>query len=96
LGTQERERHAEEISRLEHEVGEGAERLRQALAANSDFSEKIAREAAERELAKQETVEASRRLEGMKVEMVRVVAENANLKKMVEERDENSRPRPMN
>jgi len=51
LGIQERERHTEEISRLEHEVAESFERLKQALTVNIDFLEKIAREAAERELA---------------------------------------------
>ena len=88
LGIQEREHHADEISWLEHKVAEGVEHLKQALAANSEFLEMIAREAAERELAQQEVAEAGLRLREMKAEMARVVVENTNLKRMVEERDE--------
>ncbi|XP_068497770.1 uncharacterized protein [Phaseolus vulgaris] len=88
LGIQERDRHAENISQLEHEVAESADRLKQALEANSELSEKIAREVVERELAQHDAAEAGCQLGDLKAEMARLVAENANLKKMVEERDE--------
>jgi len=88
LGVQERERHAEEISRLEHEVAEASDHLKQCLAANSELSKKMAREMAEKELAKQEAAEVSRRLAAVEADMARVVAENTELTKMVEERDD--------
>ena len=58
------------------------------MGANTDLSEKIAREAAEKELAQQKVVEAGLCLAAVKIELARVVAENTQLKKMVEERDE--------
>ena len=69
-------------------MAESVDRLKQALATNTELSEKIAREGTERELAQHEAAEVGRRLGELKAEMARVVAENVNLKKMVEERDE--------
>ncbi|KAK7331536.1 hypothetical protein VNO80_28271 [Phaseolus coccineus] len=66
LGCQEREHHAEEISRLDHELAETSGHLKQSLAANSDLSKRLDSEA----------------------EMARVLVENTQLKRMVEERDE--------
>jgi len=60
LGIQERDRHAEDISRLEHEVAESADRLKQALNANTELSEKTAWEATEQELAQHEAAEVGR------------------------------------
>jgi len=68
LGVQEKECHAEEISRLDHQLAETIGQLQQSLAANSDFSKRLDSEVVEREKAWEE-------------------AENANLKRMVEERD---------
>jgi len=62
--------------------------LKQALAAYSEFSEKIARETVEREIAQREATEARCYLATVKVELARVAAESAQLKKMIEERDE--------
>ena len=51
LESQDRDHHVEEISRLEHELAEASGSLKQFLAANSKFSERLAREVAEKEKA---------------------------------------------
>jgi len=88
LGIQERERHAEEISRLEHQLAEASGHLKQSLVVNTDLSNKMAQEAVERELAQREAAEAGHRLAAVKAELARVEAKNTELNKMVEERDE--------
>jgi len=55
------------------------------LAANNDLSVRIAQEAAERELAQKDVVEARQHLE---VEKLRAAVELAEVRKMIEERDE--------
>jgi len=80
-----RDRRAEEISLLEHRLTEASDNLKQSLAANSALSAEIAREGAEREIAQGEATEAKRLLEEDKAEKLRVAAENASLKKLVEE-----------
>jgi len=50
-GIQDRDRHAEDVSRLEHQLAESSEDLKQSLAANNELSARIAREASNRELA---------------------------------------------
>ena len=88
LGLQEKECHAEDISRLEHQLAKASGDLKQSLAANFDLSDRIAREAAERELAQQVAAEVRQRLAAEKAEAVRAAAEITQLKKMVEERAE--------
>lgn len=56
LGSQDRESHAEEISRLE--LSEPSASLKQSLAVNSEYVEKLARDVAEKEKVQQEAVEA--------------------------------------
>jgi len=80
-----RDRRAEEISLLEHRLTEASDNLKQSLAANNALSAEIAREGAEREITQGEAAEAKRLLEEEKVEKLRVAAENASLKKLVEE-----------
>jgi len=58
------------------------------LAANNELSARIAREAAERELAQQDVPEARQRLVAGEAEALRAATEIVELKKMVEERDE--------
>ena len=87
LGCQERDRHAEEISRLDHQLIEAFGHLKQSLVANSDLSKRLDSEVAEKEKAQHEVAEAGRCLAEVEAEMARVVAENTQLKKMVEERD---------
>ena len=59
-GVQEREHHAEEISRLEHDLAEASGHLKQSLAANSDLLKRLDSEVVEKEKAQQEVVEAER------------------------------------
>ena len=73
------------MSQLEHQLAEATEDLKQSLAANNDLSVRIAHEAAERELAQKDVAEARRLLE---VEKLGAVAEIAEMKKLVVERDE--------
>jgi len=80
-----RDRRAEEISLLEHRLTKASDNLKQSLATNSALSAEIAREGAEREIAQEEVAEAKRLLGEEKAEKLRVVAENASLKKLVEE-----------
>jgi len=75
LGSQDRDRHAEEISWLEHELAEASCHLKQSLAANFEFSERLAREVAEKEKAQQGVVEAEPRLLEMVAEVARVMVE---------------------
>ena len=58
------------------------------MAANSELSARIAREATERELGQQDAVEARERLVAGEAETLRATTEIADMKKMVEERDE--------
>jgi len=62
--------------------------LKQSLAANSDLSKWLESKVAERAKEQQEATEAECRMGEVKAEMARVAAENTQLKKMVEERDE--------
>ena len=62
--------------------------MKQSLAANNELSARIAREAAERELAQQDVPEARQRLVAGEAEALRAATEIVELKKMVEERDE--------
>ena len=84
LGIQERERHAEEISRLDHQLAKASGQLQQSLVANSDLSKRWPR----RRKRRREVAEAERLLGEVKVEMARVATENTHLNKMVEEMDE--------
>ena len=84
-GLQGRDRQVEDMSQLEHQLSESTQDLKQSLAANNDLSAKITKEAAERELAQNEVVEARRQLEA---EKLRAAAKIAELKKLVEERGE--------
>ena len=73
---------------LEHRETEASDNLKQSLAANNELSAKIAREGIEREIAQREAAEARRLLEEEKAGRLRVVAENASLKKLAEEGNE--------
>ena len=84
-GIQGRDCQAEDVSQLEHQLAEATEDLKQSLAANNDLSVRIAQEAAERELAQKDVVEARQHLE---VEKLRAAVELAEVRKMIEERDE--------
>jgi len=57
LWVQEREHHAEEISRLDHELAEASGHLKQSLAANSDLSKRLDSEVVEKDKTQQEAVE---------------------------------------
>jgi len=87
-GIQGRERQAEDVSQLEHQLVEATEDLKQSLAANNELSASIAREAAERELAQKDAAEVRQRLAAREAEVLRAATEIAELKKAVEERDE--------
>jgi len=87
-GIQGLDRHAEDVSRLEHQLAEASEDLKQSLAANSEVSTKIAQEGAEREIAQKDAVEVRQLLVAEKAEALRAATEIAALKRMVEERDE--------
>jgi len=60
-GCDDQDRHAKEISRLEHELSEASGSLKQFLATNFDYAEKLSREVAEREKAQHEASEAEHR-----------------------------------
>jgi len=85
-GIEGHDRHAEEISRMEQELSEARENLKRSLAANDDFSASVAREAAERELAKKDAAEARRLLVSAKEEALRTAAEVVEVKKTAEEK----------
>jgi len=70
------------------ELAEASDHLKQSLAVNSDLLKRLDSEMAEKEKAQLKAVEAGRRLVEVEAKMARVVAENTQLKKMVEERDE--------
>jgi len=84
-GLQGRDQHVEAVSHLEHQLSEATQSLKQSLAANADLTAKIAKEAAEQELAQNEIIEARRQLEA---EKRRAAAKIAQLKKLAEERGE--------
>ena len=84
-GIQGRDRQVEDVSQLEHELVEATKDLKQSLAANNDLSARIAQEAVEKELAQKDAAEARRHLEA---EKLRAAAEIAELRKIVEEKDE--------
>jgi len=84
-GLQGRDRHEEVVSHLEHQLSEVTQSLKQSLAANADLSTKIAKEAAEWELAQTEVVEVRRQLEA---EKRRAAIEIAQLKNVAEEKGE--------
>ena len=73
---------------MDHELVEASGHLKQSLAANFDLSQKLDLEVAEKKKAQQEAAEAGRGLAEVEAEMARVMVENTQLKKMVEERDE--------
>jgi len=83
-GIQGHDRHAEDVSQLEHELVEDREDLRHSLAANNDLSASVAQEVAEKELAQRDATEARAAKEA---EALRAATEIAELKKVVEERD---------
>jgi len=85
-GIEGRDRHAEDMSRLEQELAEDREDLRRSLAANNDLSASAAREAAERELAEKDVAEVRRLLEVAKAEALRAATEVAEVKKTTEEK----------
>ncbi|KAK7374582.1 hypothetical protein VNO80_08014 [Phaseolus coccineus] len=80
-GSQDRDHHAKDKSRLEHELVEVSGSLKQSLAANYKFLERLAREVAEKKKAQQRTEAECRLVE-------RVMVESTQLKKVVGERDE--------
>ena len=84
-GLQGRDRHVEVVSHLEHQLSEATQDLKESLAANTDLTTKIAKEATEKELAQNEAVELRRQLEA---EKARAATEIDALKKLVEERAE--------
>jgi len=84
-GLQGRDRHVEVVSHLEHQLSEATQDLKQSLAVNSDLTAKIAKEAAEKELAQNEAVELRHQLEA---EKARAATEIDALKKLAEERAE--------
>jgi len=84
-GLQGRDQHEEAVSQLEHQLLETTQSLKQSVAANADISAKIAKEAAEWELAQSEVVEVKRQLEA---ERKRAATDIAQLKKVAEERGE--------
>ncbi|KAK7354329.1 hypothetical protein VNO80_19789 [Phaseolus coccineus] len=79
-GLQGRVRQAEDVSQLEHQLAEATEALKQSVAANNELSAKIAKEAAERELAQGEVAEVRRQLDAER--------SRAELKKLAKERGE--------
>jgi len=87
-GIQGRDRQADDVSQLEHQLAEATEDLKQSLAANNELLARIAREAAKRELAQKDAAEARQRLAAREAETLRAAIEIAELKKMVEETDE--------
>jgi len=87
LGAQDKDRHAEEISRLEHELFEASGSLKQSLTANSEYLENLAREVVEREKAQQEMAEAEHRTTKMGAKVAGMATEINRLKKMLGERE---------
>ena len=83
LGCQEGDRHAEEISRLDHQLVEASDHLKQSLVVNTDLSKRLDSEVAEKEKAEQAAAKAGRCLAKVEVEVARVVAENTHIKKKV-------------
>ena len=92
LCLQGRDRQAEDVSQLEHQLSEATQDSKQSLAANNDLSAKIAKEAAERELAQKEAAEARRQLEA---EKLRAAAEITELKMLAEREVRSSHPQPL-
>jgi len=80
-----RDRQAEDVSKLEHQLAEASKDLKQYLAANNELSAMITREAAERELVQKDAVEARQRLAVRETETLSATTEIVELKKMVEE-----------
>jgi len=80
LGFEDRGSHSEKISWLEHELLEASGNLKQSLVTNTEYTEKLSREGAEREIVKGRAAE----LEWRVVEMA---VKNARMKKVVEEAD---------
>ena len=88
LRCQDQDRHAEEISRLEHELSETLGNLKQSLVANSEYAEMLARETAEKKKAQQGVTEAEHHVAEVEAEVATVMTENTRLKRMLGERED--------